>query len=331
MNRLPDALMAYDAVIVEHPENVVARNGRAEVLKTMNRLTDALAAYDAVIAEHPGDMVARRGRAELLKTMNGLPDALAAYDAVISKHPEDVVARAGRAEVLKTMNRLPDALAAYEAVIAEHPESVVARTGCAEVLKTMNRLPDALAAYDAIVAEHPEDVVARTGRACVLIGLKRFEEALEHLPVSDPLTADDWIGFHVRGMVLLRQGNLDGAISIFEEGARSNPRPAHQEYFRSALAVARIKQKDFASAKDCLKEIQSPTLRDPVNILLVHAFGELGETTNARNTFQELTCAERPRFAEVCDELRRRYIDQKGPGHLDDWLIDREIEILIFN
>ncbi|NUM73338.1 hypothetical protein HUU40_03150, partial [candidate division KSB1 bacterium] len=48
-----DALAAYDATIAQFPTNVVAQNGRAEVLKELNRFEDALAAYDATIAQFP--------------------------------------------------------------------------------------------------------------------------------------------------------------------------------------------------------------------------------------------------------------------------------------
>ena len=125
-NLLDLALRAYEEASL-FGQRLIAKNGRAEVLKALNRLDEALAAYDAVMEDYSGDIVAKSGRAEVLKALNRLDEALAAYDAVIEEYPEGMVAKSGRAEVLKALNRLDEALAAYDAVIEAHPESMVAK------------------------------------------------------------------------------------------------------------------------------------------------------------------------------------------------------------
>jgi len=179
MGRLDESLMAYEQIIAQQPENVVAKTGRAEVLKAMGRLDESLVAYDQSIAEYPENVVAKTGRAEVLKMMGRLEEALMPYDQIIAEHPESVVAKTGRVEVLKAMGRLDESLMAYDQIIAEHPKSVVAKTGRAEVLKVMGRLEESLMAYDQIIAEHPEDVVAKTGRADMLMRLGQHSEGQE--------------------------------------------------------------------------------------------------------------------------------------------------------
>jgi tetratricopeptide (TPR) repeat protein len=89
----------------------VGGSGRAEVLKAMNRLPEALDAYEAISAQFPTDVFARNGRAEVLKAMNRLPEALDAYEAISQIYGGDLIARNGRASVLLLMGRTEEALA----------------------------------------------------------------------------------------------------------------------------------------------------------------------------------------------------------------------------
>nr|VFK27910.1 MAG: Tetratricopeptide repeat-containing protein [Candidatus Kentron sp. MB]VFK74461.1 MAG: Tetratricopeptide repeat-containing protein [Candidatus Kentron sp. MB] len=142
MEDYAQALGVYSEAILRFPENAVARNGRAEVLKLQGKLDEALAAYEETIDRFPENVVARTGRAEVLKLQEKLEDALAAYEETIDRFPENVVARTGRAEVLKLQGRLDDALAAYEETIDRFPEDVVARNGREGVLRARQGLTD---------------------------------------------------------------------------------------------------------------------------------------------------------------------------------------------
>jgi tetratricopeptide (TPR) repeat protein len=332
-NRLPEALAAYEVVIAEFPENVVARNGRAEVLKALNRLPEALAAYEDIIAGFPENVVARNGRAEVLKALNRLTEALAAYVDVIADFPSDVVARTGRAEVLKAQNRLPEALAAYEVVIADFPSDLVARTGRAEVLKAQNRLPEALAAYEVVIADFPSDVVARNGCAGVLSALGRFEEALARLPSSTglPVTKDEWTGFHIRAMVLLQMGKAKEATRILRRGIAECPRPAQRAYFQTGLALVQIRQRAFAEAGSTLEGLEEEaSLAAPATVLRFHAFGAAGNRERASKAAERLTAFEHVvGVLEVGRELRRRFLDGAAPLQTDEWLLQKEANLLL--
>ncbi|MGI0014716.1 MAG: hypothetical protein ACREBU_14935, partial [Nitrososphaera sp.] len=52
MGRFDDALHAYKTSLMWR-DDVLAKNGRADLLKTMNRLQEALEAYEAITREHP--------------------------------------------------------------------------------------------------------------------------------------------------------------------------------------------------------------------------------------------------------------------------------------
>jgi tetratricopeptide (TPR) repeat protein len=329
LNRLPEALKAYEQAMAQHPEDVVAMTGYAEVLKALNRLPEALEAYKQAMAQHPEDVVAMTGYAEVLKALNRLPEALKAYEQAMAQHPENVVAKNGYAEVLKALNRLPEALEAYEQAMAQHPENVVAMTGYAEVLKALNRLPEALEAYKQAMAQHPEDVVARTGASCVLAALGLWEQALALLPQSEPVTEQDWIAYHIRGMIHLRRGEVDRATAIFGHGVAHNPMPTSREYFRTALAAACLRRREYDRAARVLDEVTSPALQTPANVLRLHAFGEQGARDQTPGIYAQLPQNAEPFLVELQEELNRRYVLCDVRHHDEQWVCDREAQYLL--
>jgi tetratricopeptide (TPR) repeat protein len=327
--RLDEALTAYDDVRREHPEDVFAKAGRAEVLKSLGQLEEALAAYDDVSRQHPDDVVAKNGRAEVLKSQGRLDEALTAYDDVRRQHPENVVAKNGRAEVLKSQGRLDEALTAYDDVRRQHPENVVAKNGRAEVLKSQGRLDEALTAYDDIRRQHPEDVVARNGRATLLTAMGRWEDALESLPEQPSSAFNDWIGFHIRGMVHFRTNNFAEAIRIFEQGVADCPFGASRDYFRTALAVVRLRMRQFPDARQALDDMQSPVLKERANILQVHAFCGLNQFDEARALFEQIPAEQAPATQALRQALGRT-VALRNPQLLDnDRLIELEIQYLL--
>ena len=324
-----EALAAYNEVILEHPEDVVAKTGRAEVLKATGQLDEALAAFNEVILEHPENVVAKTGRAEVLKATGQLDEALAAYNEVILEHPEDVVAKNGRAEVLKATGQLDKALAAYNEVILEYPDDVVAKNGRAEVLKAKGQLQEALAAYNRTITEHPENRIAGTGRSCILAALGQYSEALEYLLDKNPVTQSDWIEFHIRGMILLRTSKMSEAIRIFNHGLQNNPWQSDREYFRSALALAWLRGRDFKRAIQTLEEVKLPELQPPANVLRLHAFGAQGDLQRAAAAYDSL--ATKPQFLsnELTQELHHQFILREAARQDEEWIFDREVKILL--
>jgi tetratricopeptide (TPR) repeat protein len=327
MGRLGEALAAYDSVIADFSESVVARTGRAEVLKAMGRLGEALAAYDSVIADFSESVVARTGRAEVLKAMGRLGEALAAYDSLIGDFSDDVVARNGRAEVLKAMGRLGEALAAYDSVIADFSENVVARNGRAEVLKAMGRLVEALREYDDILVRFGNPRYARTGRLSVLVLLDRYQDALREISNARPETQDDWVDYHLRGMIALRTHDIPTATRIFEDGVKDSPWYDTRGPFRRALAVARLSESRFVEALESLADECLPI----ADVLRLHALGVLGETERAKESLARVRSIDVPVVVSLREELADRYLTpgQSGPHKSDHWVFERECEMVM--
>ncbi len=329
LGRLDDALAAYNVVVRDFPTNVVPQNGRSEVLKSLGRFDDALAAYNDVVSDFPTDVVAQNGRAEVLKSLGRLDDALAAYGDVVRDFPTNVVAQTGRAEVLRSMGRLDDALAAYNVVVRDFPTDVVAQTGRAEVLKSLGLLDDALAAYNDVVRDFPTNVVAQNGRAAVLCALGKHDEALAALPTESPRTRQDWIGFHIRGMALLRARRIDEASEIFLRGADENPFVGDRDRFRSGLALTRLHLRAYDAALDILSNVHSITDDRVSGFLRGHGAGALGDRTGAARFLSTTGPARNDRERELKAELERRFVRRVTPLHDEEWLIEQELDCVL--
>jgi len=325
--RLPEALEEYERTIQAFPSDVFARTGRAEVLKAQGRLPEALKEYERTIQAFPENVVARSGRAEVLKAQGRLPEALEEYKRAIQAFLSDVFARSGRAEVLKAQARLPEALEEYERTIQAFPENVVARSGRAEVLKAQGRLPEALEEYDRIMQQFPYDLVASTGKAAIFVILGRYEQALDLLPVGLPATRDDWIGFHIRGMIHLKKGDVSDAIQLFERGVRECPWHTQTYYFRTALGAARLRQEEYREAIEAIQHDETPVCE----VLRIHAFGAIGDRPRAKTALQRVEAHQMPVVIELREELARRYsLREPGvPRHSEEWITDRECDLLL--
>jgi tetratricopeptide (TPR) repeat protein len=265
-----------------------------------------------------------------LRELGRLELALQAYDSVVKHFPDNVVARSGRAETLRELGRLEQALQAYEDIVERFPNNVVTRSGRAETLRELGRLGDALAAYDAVIERFPHDPVARNGRAGVLGAMGRWEEALERLPSTKPASAGDWIGYHIRGMALLRLGRLEEAERVFRDGIENCPLPSSRDYFRTAMATLKVRRQEFSDASAVLEGVETSALKPQVDLLRLHSFGAEGEQAKAAATERQLqTTKASPEFHEVREELKRRYIEHLPARHPEEWLLEREVALLL--
>jgi tetratricopeptide (TPR) repeat protein len=310
------------------PDDAWSWAQHGDALLNMQRLNDALKAYQQSEA-FGGRLLGSTGKAGVLKAMGRLGEALAAFDDAILKHSEDVVAKSGRADVLKAMGRFDEALAAFDALIVEYSGNVIAKTGRAEVLKAMGRLDEALAAYNEVILDHPNNGITIRGRSCVLAALGRYDEALVYLPDKNPRTLNDWIGYHIRGMILLRTGKVGEAIRIFNEDVQNDPLPSSRAYSRTALAVASLRGGEFKKASQILEEVTSPLMQPLANVFRLHAFGAQGERQRAIAAYDSLATSPNLRSNELTQELHRQFILGEEAHHDEDWFLDREVKIIL--
>jgi len=240
------------------------------------------------VTRFPENVVARNGLAEVLKSRGELPEAERLYRETVTRFPSDVVARTGLAEVLKSRGELPEAERLYREAVTRFPSDVVARSGLAEVLKSRGELAEAERLYREAVTRFPSDVVARNGLANLLRQQRRFDEALELRPEPAQLkTRQDFINLHLRGMIFLSQGRLADAKLILERGLGQCTFEVDRRYYRNALAVLALRQSRWADVDQLVSADTSPVGK----VLQFHARAGSGRADAAGELARELQAA----------------------------------------
>jgi len=205
--------------------------------------------------------------------------------------------------------------------------------GRAEVLKEMGRFEDALAAYEKISTDFPQNVVARSGRANLLVLMDRFMEVRAILSEELLISSHDWIGYHILAMSYLKSNHLDEAIERLEFGLENSPQIKNKHYFANALAIARIRKKDFAEAVNVLEiDLKSLNLLNQHKRLLFisHSQAELGKKDEAKRSLSRVEKPKNPRILKLKDNLEYRYglnghvVEKKSASDLI--LLDKKIE-----
>jgi tetratricopeptide (TPR) repeat protein len=316
--------LAERAVLIyEHDSWAWSQLGKARL--NGGEFEDALAAYKRASEVDPEDVVAKNGRAEVFKALGSYEEALTAYDQACQAHPENVVAKTGRAEVFKTLGRYEEALTAYDQACQAHPENVVVKNGRAEVLKAMGMLKEARIAYLEIQRKHPENRVAASGLASVLIELGEFDDALPLVRHDQHITLHDWIDEHIHGMILVYQGRLEEAVTLFKRALATCPFLGPKAYFRASLAATEIRLDHLEEAAQLVDEIDDPAFAEPIRALRTQLWGQQQDYDRAGESFRELAEPRTGVAKELFEELQLRFVSRQSGEHGDDWLLRQQL------
>jgi tetratricopeptide (TPR) repeat protein len=358
LGRLDEAIAAYDALEIR--TDLIALNGKASVLKEQGNLREAHEVIAQAIELYPADPVARCVQAEIMRLQNDLQGALQLYEFVKLNHATIPAAYGGYAEVLRDMRRLPEAVSAYEDAVRLFPDdsrlangyanvckvndelseslriyernvkqfpfNLISKSGRADLLKRLGKYEDAITAYDQILQTWPAYDAARIGKAAILVVKGSYTEALSLLPSGQPSTRNDWIAWHIRGMVLLRKNEISDAVRFFEEGRKTIPYMWEKRYFDGALSVAQLRQKKFEQASQALANAGGQLS----NLLRFHAYAGMGNLDRARLIYGELTAHCPAQLIDLREAIAGRFdIVKDAAPHNDNWIFQRESEALL--
>jgi tetratricopeptide (TPR) repeat protein len=235
------------------PWNAHAWNTTAACWLTLNQYDRALAVYEQATLRFPDDVVARNGLAEVLKARGSLDEAQAIYEETIRLFPDSVFARCGLAEVLRARGSLDEAQAVYEETIRLFPDSVFARTGLAGVrvvkrprVSTPSPVPVApTAPHESILLDASSlqilltdvQILRRWGRTIQRNGAVDTSGGLRDLArkILEPFVETDARAAGELGLALLTEDDLVEARALLRDAQTRFPGSARVRY---ALARA---------------------------------------------------------------------------------------------
>lgn len=327
MGRYNEALKWYDWGLRRVPDNIALLYGRAKVFNDGGQFPQALKELDAICTAYPYEVRGWIGKAEVFKELREFNEAIQVYDQALERFPFNRWVCNGRASVYKKQGAYEKALQTYETNLFHAPYDLIAKCGKADLLKELGKFEDALATYDEIIKKNPYRKNLQHAKASIYIALGNYQKAEELLSyLKTPSTRDDWIAYHVKGVLCLKTNKIDDAISIFENALKTSPFVNDHKYFRNSLAVAKLKRKDFNGTVKLLSKEVMPTS----NILRLHAWGEIAK--NNKEKIKEAKIAREclevdcpPYLIPLMVELELRYFNDIPKGeHSEDWIFEQE-------
>jgi len=210
--------------------------------------------------------------------------ALAEYRAALQLDPHSMHRQLAVAQTLVGLNEIQEADAQYAQAVAEHPDSVPARREYAQFLAATGRPNDALAQLRVALQLHPRDADTQLATGRLLAGVNQFAPAAEHLRIALELRPDPAVHYDL-GVVRLRQGLVQDAISAFEAVLREQPE--HAQALQN-LGVAHARLGDLARAITAFQEAlrHDPTLSD-ASCNLARALGKQGRWADALRVLRQ--------------------------------------------
>jgi tetratricopeptide (TPR) repeat protein len=326
MGDLPAALVEFERCIEKFPGNVVAYCGRADVLRLSGKISEALEAYQEAAKRFPFEATPYLGSADILRENGQLDEALQVYEAGIARFPRKPRMFIGRAYVLKYQHKTEASLQAFDKVTQKFPYELGGLLGRADLLKEMGKLDEALEFYDKVIDRWSMHPYARNAKASILAVGKRYAEAEALLTTGIPQTEADWSAVHLRGMILLRKGEIQKALDHFTKAMLQTPYARHRKLFAKSCAVARLRLQQYVEAETSVRDPQEPV----ADVIAMHVMAATGQSEPA---IRQLIKIRKNAFAPVigiAEEIASQYRLHSVPARHDfDWIYDREIEALM--
>lgn len=327
MGKYQDALKLYDIGIKKFPNSIALIYSRAKVFKEMGNHLKALREFDYICLKYPYEVRAWIGKAEVLKELKKFDEAILVYEQSIEMFPFNQWIRNGRASVYKKQGTYVKALQVYESNLRKDPYDIIALCGKADLLKELGEFEESLKVYDIISSKSPDSKRIQHAKASIFIVLGRYAEATKVISyLKEPKTKDDWIAYHVKGVLSMKINKIDEAMLIFETGLKNSPFMKERQYFANSLAVARLRKKDFKGTITLLSNKNTPL----ANVLYLHACGEIAKNDNIKMERDKIIqeCLQKkcpPYLVPLMVELELRYFSNVSKSqHTDDWVFEQE-------
>ena len=236
----PEAVVDVAADAAEYARLGAASASRHEFERALADLSKAIE-LDANGSEY------LYARAKIYAQTGQAPLALSDLDRVLALRPELIEAHVSRAQIRLGQKNGAAVLTDLDAAAALAPPQADVRYTLAQLYAGAENFTAAIKQWDLWIESHPVDArfVGALGERCYLkalqnrdlsSGISDCNRALALANMQNPDNATLWAN---RGMVRLRQGVYDKAISDFDDALRLQPKNVRALYGRG---VARIRQ-----------------------------------------------------------------------------------------
>jgi Flp pilus assembly protein TadD len=218
-----DLVRELEAVVKLDPRDQAARLDLGAAYLAVGRADEARATYQAVLAERPDDVTAHKLLGDLHRRAGQHPEAIAEYSKMMKLAPDDprpyflvaaIYLEEGKEGEARKLYQKALRFKAYVGQVYNNLGAIAYREG---------RLDDAYWYLKRAALKRPRSVSARYNYAMVLSARKEGEAALAEIAAGLALDPRHAGLLALRGVVMLRVGDLTEARKAFEAALSVKP------------------------------------------------------------------------------------------------------------
>lgn len=219
---------------------------------TRKRIEPALARLDAVIAQHPEHVVARNLRGELLLA-NGKSDAaIAEFSETIARAESWWAPYRGLALAYARAQRNEDAIQTLENGLKQSREPGLLVADLAALYERLGRPDDAIRAYESALAREPRSVSVANNLAMLLVSYRSDQASLDRAQelAAQLASVEEPAILNTRGWVMFKRGEYEGSLPLLQKAVDKAPQSPVMRYH---LGMAQLRAGDRLAARENLE------------------------------------------------------------------------------
>jgi len=231
------ALADLDGILKDAPKLAEALSLRADLLAASNRLDEAILAYEAVVVERPTDVGAHQALVSLLLQQNKLDVAqnkISEMRKALGAHPLAVYLQA----YLNARNgKATEAYDQIQQVLRSAPDYMPAQLLAASLQLQRQDYVQAQENLQKVIARAPNMQLAHRLLVASYIGMREPGRALESLQPLLKNKIDDVALLNLAGQVYAMNGDFARSEEYFGRASAADPKNAQ---YRTRLGVSRL-------------------------------------------------------------------------------------------
>jgi len=239
LNRIDDAVDAYDKAIEMDPHYAEAYSNRGNALQRLSEMQASEPENPKISAVRSRLALAHSARGKTLSGLNLLEEALASYEKAIGLKPRYSQAWSNRGVVLMDLQRYPEALKSFDHAIELDAQNAEAWSNRGLVLQTLRQLDLALESYDTALKINTRYAEAWSNRGITLHLLNRSADAVKSYNHAIRVNERYAEAYSNRGIALAALNQLDQAIESYDQAIQINPRHATALFNKSLALLAK--------------------------------------------------------------------------------------------
>lgn len=238
---LVSSLAAFEALLIESPEDIAALAGYASALRRAGRIDAALAQWNKAKNCAPDDPGVCFNHANALRAAGQLDAAEQEYRRALQLAPRLLPVWINLGLLYQDQQRFDEAEQAYASALQIDPRQPTAAMNRGNCLRQLGRLDEAIAHHRCAVELAPRSAQAWYNLGNALRDEGQVDEALRAYRTAlraDPAPLPLWTRL---GVSLQDLGDSEAALSAFGRGRRENPKSsqAHCNFGHMAMRLRR--------------------------------------------------------------------------------------------